>query len=57
VGTYNLMNKSDFLIKKKSEKQQNLIKCSKKLSDLDSVIYLSSQIPGPGSHNPHVINF
>lgn len=31
------------------------MKNGKKFNNLDDVVFVSSQIPGPGSHNPQVI--
>ena len=31
-----------------------LLKNGRKFNNLDDIAYVSSQIPGPGSHNPHV---
>ncbi len=54
MGKYNLLTKSDFAIPKKSESLQKLLKRGRKFNNLDDTVYVSAQIPGPGSHNPKV---
>jgi hypothetical protein len=50
-----LLTNSDFNIRK--QKSLSLLKANtlEKLNNLDDVQYVSAQIPGPGSHNPHKI--
>jgi hypothetical protein len=48
-----LLTNSDFNIRK--QKSLNLLKANtiQKFNNLDDIQYVSAQVPGPGSHNPH----
>jgi hypothetical protein len=55
AGKYNLLTASDFNMPKKPTKIQQLLKNGTKHSNFDDSIYVAAGVPGPGSHNPHVI--